>query len=290
MRTDLFPPLADVQTLVRLALQEDLTPLGDLSSSLLPEGLSGEAKLVARDSGVVAGSLCVDETLNSVDSRLNISWEISEGQSVEAGETLAVIDGSFASMLTAERTALNFLSHLSGIATNVAKWVEIADGRVRVWDTRKTLPGYRSLQKAAVRAGGANNHRGNLSDWIMLKDNHLTESSISEAVNLAKQRWPGRTVQVEADTEGQASQALQAGADIIMFDNFASDRLALAVKNLKSEAEKLNLNIPLLEASGGITLETLPAYAETGVDLVSSGSLTNITHSLDIGLDVEAKL
>jgi len=288
MRTDLLPPIADVRHLVQLALQEDLTPLGDLSSSLLPAGLTSNAQLETRESGVIAGTTCVNEVLLQMDSEIAINWFVAEGESVEAGTVLAEITGPFSSILTAERTALNFLSHLSGIATNASKWVQLASGRVKVWDTRKTLPGYRSLQKAAVRAGGANNHRGNLSDWIMLKDNHLAHSSIAEAVGLAKDRWPGRTVQVEVDNEAQASEALAAGVDILMFDNFEPQRLTKAVVALKSEAASAGLRVPLLEASGGISLETLDAYADTGVDLVSSGSLTNTTHVLDIGLDVSA--
>jgi len=158
-----------------------------------------------------------------------------------------------------------------------------------VWDTRKTTPGYRSLQKAAVRAGGAANHRGNLSDWLMLKDNHLFGTTIAASVQEARRRWPGRTVHVEADTENLMIQALEAEADIILLDNFTPAELKALVPKAHSWARDNNKKCSLLEASGGITLETLDAYADTGVDLVSSGSITNSAPVLDIGLDVVPK-
>ena len=287
-RSHLQAPLGDIQTLVRLALAEDLTPLGDITSSLLDDSIWAEANLAAREDGVLAGCRCVDETLKLVDPRLEIAWAASDGDKIVAGQPVAAISGPLATMLTAERTALNFLSHLSGIATTAARWVEIAGGRVTVWDTRKTTPGYRSLQKAAVRAGGAANHRANLSDWLMLKDNHLVGMSMGQAVEMARVRWPGRTIHVEADTWDQVVQGLDADVDIILLDNFSPAELANVVEkvatwlaeNHQSQAR------PLLEASGGITLETLDQYASTGVDLVSSGSITNASTVLDLGLDV----
>ncbi|MEM7341386.1 MAG: carboxylating nicotinate-nucleotide diphosphorylase [Actinomycetota bacterium] len=288
LRNDLQPPLADVRFLVERALTEDLTPLGDLTSSLLDPNLGGTATFGARHPGVIAGCRCVEETFAVVDRRLEIEWQRTDGDRVAAGDTIAVARGPYASMLTAERTALNFLSHLSGVATNAARWVDIAAGRVTVWDTRKTLPGYRSLQKAAVRAGGAANHRGNLSDWIMLKDNHLFGTTIGAAVAESRRRWPGRTVHVEADTEAHMIEALEAGADIILLDNFTPAELPVLVAKADAFAAEHNRPRPLLEASGGITLDTLDAYAGTGVDLLSSGSITNSAPVLDIGLDVVA--
>jgi len=273
----------EVRHLVELALTEDLTPLGDITSSLLNPDLAAEAHFVARESGTIYGRVCVDETFRAVDESVAIHWHASDGEKTAAGQRLATVNGSLASILTAERTALNFLSHLSGVATNAARWVDIAAGRVTVWDTRKTMPGYRSLQKAAVRAGGAANHRANLSDWLMFKDNHLTGISITEAVALAKAQWPGRTVHVEADTAEQVIEAVNAGADIILLDNFTPDQLRALVPTVRARAGD---RCPLLEASGGITLDTLDDYATTGVDLVSSGSLTNSAPVLDIGLDI----
>lgn len=286
MRHDLHPPLADVRFLVERALVEDLTPFGDLTSSLLDPAMQATAQFRAREDGVLAGTRCVDETFRAVDPRLSITWNRNDGDAIAPGDILAVANGPFATMLTAERTALNFLSHLSGVATNAARWVAVADGRVTVWDTRKTLPGYRSLQKAAVRAGGAANHRGNLSDWPMLKDNHLVGLSITDAVTRARSLWPGRTIHVEADRRDQMIEALDAGATIILLDNFTPAELVELVAAADAWALEAGRNRSLLEASGGITLDTLDAYAATGVDLVSSGSITNSAPVLDIGLDV----
>lgn len=286
VRPDLLAPLADIRFLVERALTEDLTPLGDLTSALLDPELSATATFGAREDGVLAGCRCVEETFALVDPALTVTWSKSDGDPVVAGEDFGVARGPFARLLTAERTALNFLGPLSGVATNAARWVEVAAGRAIVWDTRKTIPGYRSLQKAAVRAGGAANHRGNLSDWIMLKDNHLVGTSITEAVALSRSRWPGRTVHVEADRADQMFEALAAGADIILLDNFAPADLAAVVAEADAWAGANGGRRALLEASGGITLDTLDAYADTGVDLVSSGSLTHSAPNLDIGLDV----
>ncbi len=288
LRKDLQPPVADVRFLVQRALAEDLTPLGDLTSSLLDQDLQATARFGARFPGVIAGCLCVEETFAAVDAGLRVEWHKSDGDRVEAGEVFGVATGPFASMLTAERTALNFLSHLSGVATNAATWVDIAAGRVTVWDTRKTTPGFRSLQKAAVRAGGAANHRGNLSDWLMLKDNHLIGTTIAASVAKARKRWPGRTIHVEADTVSLLFEALEAGADIILLDNFTPAQLTELVPTVDTWAASNGKKRPLLEASGGITLQTLDGYADTGVDLVSSGSITNSAPVLDIGLDVVA--
>ncbi len=286
VRTDLQPPLADIRFLVERALAEDLTPFGDLTSSLIDPAKMATAQFNAREPGVLAGCLCVQETFRAVDESLTIEWHLTDGDRIGAGDVIAVARGPFATLLTAERTALNFMSHLSGVASNAARWVDLAAGRVTVWDTRKTTPGYRSLQKAAVRAGGAANHRGNLSDWLMLKDNHLIGTTITAAVAEARRRWPGRTVHVEADREEQMFEAMEAGADIILLDNFTPDELKVLVPKVAQWEADTGGRRPLLEASGGITLDTLDAYADTGVDLVSSGSITNSAPVLDIGLDV----
>ncbi len=289
MRTDLQPPVADIRYLVAKALAEDLTPLGDLTSSLIDPAKMATARFNAREPGVLAGCRCVEETFAAVDNTLSVEWRLTDGDRLAAGDVIGTARGPYATLLTAERTALNFLSHLSGVATNASRWVELAADRVTVWDTRKTLPGYRSLQKAAVRAGGAANHRGNLSDWLMLKDNHLVGTTIMAAVAEARRRWPGRTVHVEADTEALMFEALEAGADIILLDNFTPDELTALVPKVDAWADDTGGRRPLLEASGGITLDTLDGYANTGVDLVSSGSITNSARVLDIGLDVVAE-
>ena len=289
-RPDLRAPVADVRWLVERAQAEDLTPLGDLSASLLDPSLRCRAEFRPRRDGTLAGTQCVDETFRQLDPDLAMVWARTDGDAVRAGEVVGVATGPFPSLLTAERTALNFLGHLSGIATAAARWVDVAAGRVVVWDTRKTTPGMRSLEKAAVRAGGAANHRGNLSDWIMLKDNHLAGLGVRAGVAAARSRWPGRTVHVEADDVNTALEAVSAGADLILLDNLTPDELRRAVAVIHDEAARTGGRRPLLEASGGITLESLDAYADTGVDLVSSGALTNSAPVLDIGLDISTDL
>lgn len=276
------PPIGAVRAAVALALAEDLTPLGDLSAALVPAAARAEARFVAREDGVLAGRLCVDETFAQVDDTITCTWLVAEGDRVAPGTELASVTGPLAAVLTAERTALNFLGHLSGIATRTRAFVDAA-APLRVWDTRKTTPGLRALEKAAVRAGGGRNHRGNLSDWVMFKDNHLTQLGIEAAVLAARDAWPGRTIHVEADRIDQVAQALAIGADAILLDNMTPDEVRECVALADQHAG--GGRRALLEISGGITLETVGAYADTGADVVSSGSLTNSAAVLDIGLD-----
>jgi len=277
-----------VSELVARALAEDLTPLGDLSAAILPPDSRAEARLVVREPGVIAGTACAAETFSQVDEAITTAWEVSDGDRVPGGQVLAVVTGPLASVLTAERTALNFMGHLSGIATRTRQFVDAA-APLRVWDTRKTIPGLRSLQKAAVRAGGARNHRGNLSDWVMFKDNHLTALGIDEAVRRARDEWPGRTVHVECDAIDQVRQALAAGADALLLDNMSPEEIRRCVAVADEHAASAGTRRALLEVSGGITLETVGNYAHTGADVVSSGSLTNSSPVLDIGLDIEVR-
>jgi nicotinate-nucleotide pyrophosphorylase (carboxylating) len=279
------PPTAVVEAVTR-ALAEDLTPLGDLTSALLPDGLTGEAAFVVRGDGVLAGRACATEAFRQVDPGIALTWRADDGDRVQAGTTIAVASGLLAPILTAERTALNFLGHLSGIATRTAAFVEAASaggGHARIWDTRKTTPGLRSLEKAAVRAGGGANHRGNLSDWILLKDNHIALFGIADAVARARATWPARTVHVECDHLDQVREALAAGADALLLDNMGPIEVAACVAEASVATRR-----PLLEVSGGITLDTVAAYAATGVDCISIGGLTNAAPVLDIGLDIEA--
>ncbi|NNE74031.1 MAG: carboxylating nicotinate-nucleotide diphosphorylase [Acidimicrobiales bacterium] len=282
----LHPPRLDVRAAVERALAEDLYPFGDLSATLLPEGAAAIAKFRVREAGVLAGTACADETFAQVDPALPITWLSQEGDRVQPDQVIATVEGSLESILIAERTALNFMGHLSGIASRVAQFVDAAAGGCRVWDTRKTTPGLRSLEKAAVRAGGAWNHRGNLSDWIMLKDNHLMGVSITDGVAMARDRWPGRTVHIECDREAQVREALNAKADALLLDNM-SPAEAKACVDLVDEHEAATGHRPLVEASGGITLDTIAGYAKTGVDLVSSSSFIMSAAVLDIGLDID---
>jgi len=184
------------------------------------------------------------------------------------------------SILTAERTALNLLGRLSGIATLTRAYVREAQGKARIRDTRKTTPGLRALEKAAVRAGGGANHRGSLSDGILIKDNHLIHLSIADAVARARRRWPGQLVEVECDTADQVSEAVEAGADMILVDNMTPTEVAAAVHLVAGRCP--------IEVSGGVTLATVAAYAEAGAAFISVGALTHSAPALDIGLDIAA--
>ncbi len=276
-----------VREAVTRALAEDLTPLGDLTSALLPPALQATALFVPRADGVLAGRRCAAEALRQVDDALEVEWSADDGDAVRAGKEFARVTGPLAPILTAERTALNFLGHLSGIATLTARFVEAvtaAGGRLRVWDTRKTTPGLRALEKAAVRAGGGANHRGNLSDWVLLKDNHLELFGITAAVTNARQRWPGRTVHVECGDLDQVREATAAGADALLLDNMTPEEVRAVVADVRAD----HPGRPLLEISGTVSLDTIGAYATTGADLVSIGALTHSAPVLDIGLDVVA--
>jgi nicotinate-nucleotide pyrophosphorylase (carboxylating) len=250
----------------------------------VPSGIQASATFVARADGVLAGTACATEAFAQVDPSLRVAWLVDEGARVVAGNRLGTVSGPLAPMLTAERTALNFLGHLSGVATRVRQFVDAAGDGLRVWDTRKTTPGLRALEKAAVRAGGGRNHRGNLSDWVMLKDNHLMGVGITKGVALAKDRWPARTVHVEADRLEQVLEAVDAGADAILLDNMSPDEIRSCVAAVVERCG--GARRPLLEISGGVTLDNVASYASTGADLVSSGSITNSAPALDIGLDI----
>jgi nicotinate-nucleotide pyrophosphorylase (carboxylating) len=277
------PPLTAVRDAVLRALAEDLEPLGDITTDLLPLPVSTSARLVSRAEGVLAGTRCAAETFEVVDPTLEVHWNALDGSEVAPGEVIATLNGPLASMLTAERTALNFLGHLSGIATMTRRWVRATHGNAQIWDTRKTTPGLRALEKAAVRAGGGVNHRGNLSDWVMFKDNHLTVLAIDDAVARARRRWPGKRIHVECDRVEQALAAAAAGADLVLLDNMTPDEVAACVEQLRASGGP----VPLVEVSGGVTMETVGAYGRAGADLISAGSLTNSAPVLDIGLDVE---
>ena len=267
-----------MKEVVAAALAEDLGPLGDLTASLLPSQATVEAVIVPRGDGVLAGSAAAHEAFAQVDARTSVTWTAFDGDVVGAGAPVARVAGPLTSVLTAERTALNFLCHLSGIATVTRRYVDAAAGRAAIRDTRKTTPGLRALEKAAVRAGGGVNHRGSLSDGILVKDNHLAGMSIEEAVAAARRLWPGRTVQVECDHVDQLKQALSAGADLVLLDNMSPDEVRSCVELVNKRC--------LVEVSGGVTLDTVAAYAATGADLIAIGALTHSAPILDIGLDL----
>ena len=274
----LDPPLGAVREVVARALAEDLGVLGDLTAGLVPPGAMVVAAVVARASGVLAGRLAATEAFSAVDPGLRVVWEVADGDRLGAGQVLARVDGRLASVLTAERTALNLLGHLSGIATLTQRYAEAARP-ARIRDTRKTTPGLRALEKAAVRAGGGVNHRGSLADGVLVKDNHLAGLTIAEAVATARSRWPGQNCQVECDSLAQVAEAIGAGADAVLVDNMTTAQVAEAVALVGGR-------VPL-EVSGGVTLVSVAAYAAAGADLIAVGALTHSAPVLDIGLDLE---
>ena len=276
---ELNPPHALIREVVSRALAEDLTPLGDLTAALVPPETSGKGALAARAEGVLAGRRCADEVYAQVDPRVELTWRYDDGGEVGRGDVIAEISGPLASILSGERTALNFLCHLSGIASLTRRYVRTAHNQVRILDTRKTTPGLRALEKAAVRAGGGANHRGSLSDFVLIKDNHLAGMSVADAVRRARLTWPGRTVEVECDRLEQVGEAVSAGADIVMLDNMSPEQVAVCVEEVAGAC--------LIEVSGGVTLDTIGDYARAGADLISIGALTHSAPVLDIGLDLE---
>ena len=283
------PPRSAVADTVARALAEDLVPLGDVTSALVPADATTTARFVSRQAGVLAGTACATEAFAQVDPAVHVAWAASDGDRIEPGRVLGTVTGPLAPVLTAERTALNFLCHLSGIATLTRAFVDAAaeGGGAQVWDTRKTTPGLRALEKAAVRAGGAVNHRGNLSEWVMFKDNHLALLGIGEAVAAAHRAWPGKLVHVEAGDLDELRQALAAGADAVLLDNMSPDEARAAVEAVDAWVAEHGGRRPLLECSGGITIETAAAYAATGVDLLSTSQITQSAPALDIGLDID---
>lgn len=272
------------ETVVRAALAEDLGLGGDLTSeATVAEATRARAFLVARQPGVVAGLDAAFEAFRLLDPAAAFDVTVRDGQRVAAGTSIATIECDARALLGAERTALNLLCHLSGIATATARYVEAAGGRATISETRKTLPGLRALQKYAVRAGGGANHRLRLDDAILIKDNHVAlAGGIAAALDGAHARTGHLVkIEIEVDELSQLDDVLAhaRGADVILLDNFALDDLREAVRRTRGRA--------LLEASGGITLETVAAVAATGVDVISIGALTHSVVALDIGLDIE---
>jgi len=277
--TWLDPPISAVRDVVARALAEDLGEFGDLTAGLVAPGATVEAAIVARAEGVLAGRLAATEAFSSVDAGIAVTWRLGDGDRVPPGTVLATVAGPLASVLSAERTVLNLLGHLSGIASLTRRYVDAAGGNTRVRDTRKTTPGLRALEKAAVRAGGGVNHRASLSEGILVKDNHLAGLTIAEAVSRSKHRWPGQVCEIECDTLEQVVAAVAAGADMVLVDNMTPGQVAAAVAAVGGR-------VPV-EVSGGVTLDTVGAYAAAGADLVAVGAITHSAPVLDIGLDLE---
>ena len=272
------PAPADLEQRVALALEEDIGA-GDLTARLIPADQTGRASVITREAAVVCGVPYVDATFRRLDPKIRVDWNVAEGESVAADRQLFRVAGGARALLTGERTALNFLQLLSGTATAAHHYALKIEGTgCRLLDTRKTVPGLRSAQKYAVRVGGGHNYRFGLYDGILIKENHIIAAgSLAQAVAAAKRT--AVPVEVEVETLDQLKQAIDAGADIALLDNFSLPQLRDGVA----------LNIALgrrlkLEASGGVSLDTIRPIAETGVDFISVGSITKHVHAIDLSM------
>lgn len=283
------PPRHAVVDAVARAIAEDLGPLGDISAALLPHPDEITiADIVPRAAGVLAGSACATEAYAQLDPRVRVTWRAADGDRIGPDEAVGRVEGPLAALLTGERTALNFLCHLSGIASLTRRFVDAAatgGGHARIVETRKTLPGLRALEKAAVRAGGGANHRGSLSDMVLVKDNHLAGLAIAEAVARARSTWPGRGIEIECDRADQVREAVAAGAHVVMLDNMTPEAAAACVEWVRASERPETI----IEISGGVTLDTVAAYAATGADVISTSAITQSAPALDLGLDLAAE-
>ncbi|MDA5133740.1 carboxylating nicotinate-nucleotide diphosphorylase [Psychrobacter sp. ANT_H3] len=280
------PALDEVllKPLVEAALTEDLGRRGDVTSqATIPATMQAQLQIKARQAGVICGMDLARLSFALVDAQIEFAAQVVDGETVAAGTVLAIVSGNARHLLTAERTALNFMTHLSGIATATRQIVDsVAEYPAQITCTRKTIPGLRTVQKYAVRCGGGRNHRLGLDDAILIKDNHIAiagdiKTAIQQAQDFAGHLIP---IEVEVDTLAQLAQALDAGVSLVLLDNMSPETLSKAVTMCKGRAKT--------EASGGITPETVQAVAETGVDFIAMGYLTHSTMALDIGLDFSA--
>jgi len=273
-----------IRRMVRDALAEDIGGGDATSKALLPAHLRGRAFIVAKNPGTIAGTVLAAETFSNVNPKLRVRVLKRDGAKVKRGTRILSVQGPIASILTAERTALNFLQRLSGVATLASKFVGAVRGtRCKILDTRKTTPGWRALEKHAVKCGGAINHRLGLDDMILIKDNHLCAlrgqpRAIAAAVRAARKKFPRLRIEVEADRLSQLRQAIEAGADIVLLDNMSIATMRKAVQWTRKRAK--------LEASGGISLQNVRRVAKTGVDFISVGALTHSAPALDLSLEV----
>lgn len=272
----------NIETTVANALDEDIKS-GDLTAGLIPENIQATANIYCREKAVICGRPWFDEVLRQVDETAQVEWLCEEGETVEKDQLICTINGSARNILTAERTALNFLQTLSGTATTTAEYVKPLQGtKTKLLDTRKTLPGLRLAQKYAVACGGGQNHRIGLYDAILLKENHIMSAGgIAEAIGIAKFQHPGKTVEVETENLEEVQEALLGGADIIMLDNFTLKMMYEAVAIVNGKAK--------LEVSGNVEIGDLETLAKTQVDFISTGAITKHLRSIDLSMRFKMK-
>ena len=277
---DLRQHTNDIITAVRIALQEDIGS-GDITAQLIPASQQARARIITRERAIIAGIAWVNEVFRQVDPTVQVVWRVREGEWVRPDQVLFELRGPARSLLTGERCALNFLQTLSGTATRCRHYADrVAGTGVKLLDTRKTIPGLRIAQKYAVAVGGCYNHRIGLYDAFLIKENHIMAAGgIAAAVQQAHQIAPGKPVEVEVETVTQLDEAINAGADIVMLDNFSPAAMAAAVAHSRQRNPLVKL-----EASGGITNDTLLPYAQTGVDYISIGALTKDCKAIDLSM------
>jgi nicotinate-nucleotide pyrophosphorylase (carboxylating) len=281
---------ATIRLAVQFALEEDGARRDITTRALVPDGQRGSGAIVAKAEGIVCGLRVAAAAFAALDPSISIEPLVPEGASVRPGDALARVEGRLAPILSAERVALNFLQRLSGVATATRRLVDAVAGLdVRILDTRKTTPGLRELERYAVRVGGGHNHRFNLSDGVLIKDNHLAAArarglSIADVIAAARRDTPHTLrIEIEVTSADEAGQAVDAGADIVLLDNMLPTEMREAVAAGRASGRGV-----LFEASGGVTLETMRVIAETGVDIISAGSITHSAPALDISLEIEA--
>ncbi|MDD1966745.1 carboxylating nicotinate-nucleotide diphosphorylase [Pseudomonas putida] len=268
---------AEIEANVRRALLEDIGS-GDITAQLIPAERLAKATVISRDAAVIAGTAWVDSVFRQLDQRVAVHWQVADGDRVQPNQPLFHLEGPARSLLTGERSALNFLQLLSGVATRSQHYADmVADTQVKLLDTRKTLPGLRLAQKYAVTCGGCHNHRIGLFDAFLIKENHIAAcGGIAQAITAAHKIAPGKPVEVEVESLDELKQALDGGADIIMLDELSLDDMREAVRLTAGRAK--------LEASGGVTDATLRTIAETGVDYISIGTLTKDVKAVDLSM------
>ena len=274
-------PLEIART-VEATLKEDLggtlDPAADLTANLIPADVQGTATIITREHGVFCGKAWADEVFKQLGGEVKIDWHVEDGDKVEPNQTLCTLSGPARILLTGERNAMNFIQTLSGCATTTAEYAKALEGtNCRLLDTRKTIPGLRSALKYAVACGGGFNHRIGVFDAYLIKENHIiANGGITQTIKTAKELNPGKPVEVETESLEELREAIEAGADIIMLDNFTMDMMR--------EAVAINAGRAALENSGNVTLETLRKYAETGVDYISVGALTKHVRAMDLSM------
>jgi len=274
-------PLEIART-VEATLKEDLggtlDPAADLTANLIPADVQGTATIITREHGVFCGKVWADEVFKQLGGEVKIDWHVEDGDKVEPNQTLCTLSGPARILLTGERNAMNFIQTLSGCATTTAEYAKALEGtNCRLLDTRKTIPGLRSALKYAVACGGGFNHRIGVFDAYLIKENHIiANGGITQTIKTAKELNPGKPVEVETESLEELREAIEAGADIIMLDNFTMDMMR--------EAVAINAGRAALENSGNVTLETLREYAETGVDYISVGALTKHVRAMDLSM------